>query len=259
MIAPAVLAYLIRYGWLDEVLRLDRDAVLAALARFKAFIGLDEDPHAVTESLETLVAQPRCGVSDVQEARDSAAKWNTRDLRMFCGVGGIGGFSAGEVTDICRKACQSWQDVCGLRFEMVDTQREANIFALPKPLPGPTLAWSYLPDARRNPPEQIEQRYDTTVNWRQQGAEYLQGVFAHELGHALGLSHSRRGNLMQPMAEAGLYLPQSGDVAEVVERYGQPRPKPEPPATPGTPSGEIVVATGVRIPAGRFTIVLRPE
>ena len=262
MNAPAVLSYLVRYGWLTHELLSKPEAVAQAVSRLKTFFGLDDpDPFAMTEGLETLVARPRCGNPDFQMARGSSAKWNVLDLKVHCGIGAIGGLSEQEVKDCLWRACESWQAVCGLRFDLVEKREAANIWTAPKSLPGPTLAWSYLPDASRNPPEQIEQRYDTTVKWQQQGAEYLQGVMAHELGHAIGLDHGRRGSLMQPFAEEGLFTPREGDIAEVVERYGKPRPKdPVPPTTnPGTPGGEIVVTTGVRIPAGRYTVVLRPE
>jgi hypothetical protein len=71
---------------------------------------------------------------------------------------------------------------------------------------------------------------------------------------------------MQPFAEQGLYLPQRGDIAEVVSRYGpstKPTPDPTPPDLPPTPKPPdatlIVVGSNVAVMAGRYDFILRPR
>jgi hypothetical protein len=51
----------------------------------------------------------------------------------------------------------------------------------------------------------------------------------HEIGHAIGLDHLSRGNIMQPTAAGDIVRPMAGDIEQAVLRYGQPGPKPPQP------------------------------
>ena len=71
----------------------------------------------------------------------------------------------------------------------------------------------------------------------------------HEFGHSLGIGHIQAGNLMAPYYSARIGTPQSGDIAEMVARYGAnvPTPPPTEPTTPTEPPTETESIL-VRIP-----------
>jgi hypothetical protein len=129
-------------------------------------------------------------------------------------------------------------EVCGIRHEYTDNARTAMIVMTAGRIDGPsgTLAWSELPCGS---PKQLGQKYDTSEQWviafdqvPQRGIDITR-VFAHELGHALGLSHGPSGNLLAPAYSPRVSRPQAWDIEQLQARYGPPvRPVPPPPPDP---------------------------
>lgn len=200
---------------------------------------------------QALLQEPRCGVAD--HVRGLEANWPTacrEDLTFAPLFARLAPLSPEQTMSAFRAACASWGKDVQLQITLAqDLGQNAHIWARAAPLRGSTLAWSYLP--QNSCAAHLEQRYNTAVNWSQ---TYLQGVGAHELGHAVGLQHSRDPRaLMYPTARREIYLPHAVDI-EAMLRLGYDRrttdPEPEPP-TPG-----VRVEGFIRINSWRYE--LRP-
>jgi hypothetical protein len=250
--AARLLPYLARYGYLfarpspsppiaplpiprpEEVPEAD---LWNAVWRFAHFAGLTDsagnlpDRPDIWDVIEAKASLPRCGMPDFSAAPGAGlCQWpRGHRVKVWQGIE-LPGVPAATVASCWASALASWEAVCGIEFEPVGSQSQANIWARASRIDGPgsTLAWSYLP-CGATAATQVEQRYDTGDSWGSYGATYLQEVMAHELGHALGLNHLPAGNLMQPYATGRLVIPQKGDIAEVLARYGEHAPKPDPP------------------------------
>lgn len=215
----------------------DEGVVVDASRAFLDFHGLHPKADPVTDVAEHLARDlPRCGLPDFEPMRAEArqCQWPHKDIRFWQDIR-LPGLTPAVVAECYRKAVESWEAACDIAPVLVADQARANIRAVAGKIdrPGAVLAWSHLP-CGVGPDAQMQQVYDTSESW---GPVLLQEVMAHEIGHALGLSHSRAGNLMQPYATGRIVVPQAGDIAEVVSRYGKPKPRPDPvpPTAPPVP------------------------
>lgn len=93
----------------------------------------------------------------------------------------------------------TWMAHAALTLDVLGPGQSAHIQADSEPIDGPmgTLAWSMLPQGRAGPQDVMRQRYDAREFWgpmgtpaSQRGIDFYR-VALHEVGHALGLTHSR--------------------------------------------------------------------
>lgn len=227
------LALLQKYGWLPqgesletlvgEVSGVKLDDLVA---EYQAFHGLEQSGLLTHETEHTLTHR-FCDVPDRAQAAGSHCKWPMLDV-TFAHRLSFSGLSSEQCDQAYRAACDSWNAVCGIRLKPGEWGR-ANIWAEAARIDGRsgTLAWSYLP-CNATQSSKMQQRYDTGESWT---ARMLQGVAAHEIGHALGLDHGPTGALMQPYWN-GILAPQGWDIAQVKSRYGNPSAPPSPPGDP---------------------------
>lgn len=144
-----------------------------------------------------------------------------------------------------RRGLRYWEDVIDVRFVILPHfTKEARIWITDAALPGSTLAWSFL--ANNSCGSSLEQRYDTLVDWNE---DYLTATIVHEVGHALGITHSDdRDDIMYPSITMNTIKPSAGDVRRAVaigyhKRISPlppipdpPTPEPEPPKPPKGPT-----------------------
>lgn len=181
-----------------------------------------------------LATPRRCGNADTAMELGRECKWPEKRVSWFVEPDVYKSF---EVWSIAfGPALKSWEDVCGIEFVEAEARSNANIYVTAGRIDvaGMTLAWSHLP-CGFSMQDQATQRYDTA----DRGGVYrvalsAQEVIAHEFGHAIGIPHLSRGNLMQPTAAGNIITPKRDDTTEGVARYGPPRgrPAPPPPTTP---------------------------
>ncbi|XP_066555675.1 collagenase 3 [Amia ocellicauda] len=222
------------------------------------FFGLTVTGGLDSETVEVM-KKPRCGVPDV--ARYSTfpgdLKWPRNSL-TYRVVNYTPDMSVSEVDDAIQRALQVWAKVTPLRFTRIYSgtadimisfgAREHGDFY---PFDGPdgTLAHAFAPA----PGIGGDAHFDDDETFTSGSRGYnLFLVAAHELGHALGLSHSKDpGALMYPIYSysdpRSFALPQD-DVRGIQSLYGpnpeddpkEPKPKP-PPTTPDACDANLVL------------------
>jgi len=232
----------------EEAIKLSMDHGLAhdAVRSYQEFFAVELDrasrifhhraliaDGAVGPATEWLVKQPRCGVpefSGTEEAnwpdscrREITVSWDFDQLAIDSGV----------IRQAWELALKSWEDVVDLKFSIQPVfSQQTRIWATDGPLPGSTLAWSEL--AQSNCAATLEQRYDTLVSWN---LTFLRSTICHEVGHALGCQHLRTQQSIMYPSITDVVVPQTADVAQMVQLGYRRREGPPPPPPPPPPNG----------------------
>lgn len=263
MLLQAQLAkVLISLGHMVKEGEITPESILQGIKSFQEFYGLkvDGDYGRVTERTLLTRLQLGCGCPDIMKAGTSLCKWPMNTVSYFV-ASTPNGISADDAKQAYRRAWDSWEKVCGLKAVEVTSAKLANVVMQTgrgqrAGFDGPmgVLAWSQLP-CGASKTTQLVQQYDLDEKWgisTSGGAILLENVACHEIGHAIGLDHIKANlgtALMNPIYSPNVPRPLPLDIAEVVERYGQPSPKtpdPTPTPTPTPPLKRIVI----QVPAG---------
>lgn len=191
--------------------------------------------------------QTICGVDDRLGSTGRMCKWNTTVVSWHVSFV-LPGISDLDVKGAFETAFSYWAEVCGIVPRYASTPSAVNIVAGSGGIDGPsgTLAWSEMPCGNA---QRLAQKYDDGEAWVIASNPPptkidLVRVACHEIGHAIGIPHIGSGNLMQPTYDRNIRMPQVGDRAEAVARYGvknNPKPDPgEPTAPPWSPCRGIL-------------------
>lgn len=148
-----------------------------------------------------------------------------------------------------------WARVAGIKPQYTPGNPSARIAIMARSIDGQmgVLAESELPCGNV---KQCRQWYDLE-RWgvfdgpTGDGDLDITRVVTHELGHALGMNHIGAGNLMAPTYSRSIWLPQAGDIAEMVARYGNPTTQDPAPGGGGLPVGENYI---LRFTGGKLSV-----
>lgn len=215
-----------------------------AIAEYQKFHGLNASGKVDARTERQLTNRFRCGLPDFElRAEAKACKWPMQRVTYYSNLD-LPGISADQAKQAFDVACRQWMAICGIVLVRVPSANKANIVSTDGEGRadgldgrGGTLAWSELP-CGAGPNSQYQQKFDRAEAWN-----YLMAVavICHELGHALGLSHLPKGNLMAPYYDPDTIQPQSGDIAEMVSRYGKPVATTNPPGAAVDVSGIVLI------------------
>ncbi|KAG8452971.1 hypothetical protein GDO86_004686 [Hymenochirus boettgeri] len=200
------------------------------LVAVQSFFGLPLTGELDNKTL-TLMKQPRCGVPDTLNYKitHKRLKWPS-DTITYRIVNYTPDLTPLEVDQAIRNAFNPWSDVTPLSFIQLHSGtadimvsfgagEHGDFFSFDGP--SGTLAHAFLPGQDIGGDVHFDEDETWTMDER---AHNLFTVAVHELGHALGLEHSRNPNdLMYPLYtyfnSDNFSLPDN-DVREIQEIYG---------------------------------------
>lgn len=208
---------------------------------FQTFHGLT--PTGELKEIGPKIALPRCACPDVMAASTTPCKWPGPNVTYHQSIA-LPTIAPEKVAALYQAAWNQWSGVCGLNPLLVgpDPRFRANVSARSGEgaadqfdAGGSILAWSQLPlgaDANT----ELLQVFNDLEPWTE--AMFL-AVACHEIGHAIGLSHSPGACLMNPYYDPTITAPTPADASAAQALYGPPRPKSLPlapaPANPPAP------------------------
>ncbi|XP_029458280.1 matrix metalloproteinase-20-like [Rhinatrema bivittatum] len=203
--------YLQQFYSMDGILphrrKRNTGAFQSRIRKLQDFFGLNVTGSLNPETL-ALMKEPRCGVPDVKNyefyANKSKWMWNTITYRLLNYTSKL---TPRQVDDAIQMSVKVWSDVTPLNFVKTDSA-DADIvitFATKDhgdffPFDGPRgiLGHAYEPGEGIGGDVHLDEEEFWTMGYVKKGYD-LFNVAAHELGHALGLGHSRDPNaLMYP-------------------------------------------------------------
>ena len=242
-----LVSYLVQFGYLNPDTVDDAKTVLDAIKILQDLIGLRPTGEPSSDFVTILTQKPRCGCPDrlLGEAR-GVNSWGLDEL-TYASLSYVDGLLPSTQDELLEEAFNSWAKVCNLRFKMVrGTTFNPNLKIYKgrgsqDGFDGPfgTLAYAYLP-SRPKYTGSLVMKFDNDETWlaastRERGILYL-NVAAHEIGHLLGLDHSReRGALMAPYYDPNVEKPQKhDDIPRIQSLYGPPIAFPPDPVPPSS-------------------------
>jgi hypothetical protein len=236
--------YLEAFGYLQQA----HDDFQEAVRLFQVQFGdvLKADGVLGPKTLRAM-ATPRCGLADhMEEEANVLRRWPARDWTKqpltFRIAKYVEGIDQAEQRRVLVGAWEAWEKVCNIGLALVNSDTADITISAGRgradsfDSAGGTLAWAQLPDGRSGSP--LIMKFDLDENWVASSAKrgtLLFNVACHEYGHLLGCNHLSDNNLMAPFYSPAIAVPQAGDIAEMVKRYGKPiqRPEGQPPSDAG--------------------------
>lgn len=205
-----------------------------SVEEMQEFYGLAVDGAAGPQTRGAMNL-PRCGVKDLRLAADCKWKGKTH-LTYWCGPGfnlfkrSLGKPGRRPSRRIIDAGFQTWTRVSPFTFERRSDPKEVDIWIgggkgprYDFDGPGNVLAWAYMPCGKF---DFLETRFDVQERWTHKADAdstwvYALSVWLHELGHLLGLDHSRNADdIMAAYYNPDVKKLQPGDIQRIQRLYG---------------------------------------
>ncbi|XP_041851829.1 collagenase 3 [Melanotaenia boesemani] len=209
------------------------DAFQTKLKEMQKFFKLEVTGNLDKNTLD-LMTQARCGVPDIGEYNHFPRhlKWQNNNV-TFRILNYTPDLQRADVDRAIRKALNVWADVTPLTFKKLYSGTADIMISFGSkehgdynPFDGPDglLAHAYPPGQGIGG----DTHFDEDEHWTKDSSAYnLFIVAAHELGHALGMSHSSdAGALMYPVYSYTTGYPLSEDDIEGIQALYGPNPNP---------------------------------
>jgi hypothetical protein len=199
-----------------------------------------------------------CGVTEQEYAINGSTYQWPRGSVLTWGIGfsRLGGLSDMDCKDAVEAALKEISGCCDVSHKYIKNFAAANIRLGNELMDGKSgvLADMQIPVGNVSVDgTSLRGRFDDSENWvlaenPAPGTIDFYRVALHELEHAHGLGH-RPASIQEPALIAPVYSPvmrslQPADKAELVRRYGPPKPVAEPPPTTPVPGSKPVKYTG---------------
>lgn len=242
-VATFTLSYLEEFGYfphsISEWASIETADIASAVAGFQSMFGLDGTGTLTIPTVRAMESQ-RCGCPDVVRARhadyirvrDTAAeqlpKW-TKDGLTYMVTEYLPGLVPDLVDQQLQLAFDAWATFGNISIRQVKDGTADIVISRGKGPqsnfdgPGGTLAWACRPVGDD---KQLNLKFDEDETWvmsAQERGVLLANVACHEIGHVLGLDHSRVPSaLMAPYYNPNIGTPQENDdVTRFQRRYGK--------------------------------------
>lgn len=260
--------YLYRYGYINFD-NIDIESVKRAVKIFQEVAELVID-GVIGPKTWMATKWPRCGCPDhklvalEEQLEKLEGKWGRKSLVFYIDKRDSD-LPASTWDSIIAQAFDQWAKVANLRFDVTTSRAKANfIMSVGRGRidgfdgSGGTLAWAQLPPTNAYE-GQLLCKFDQGETWVKDLSSrgiLLLNVACHEIGHLLGLDHSRDSNdLMAPFYKPGISKPQVGDINRIQRLYGKPTDSPTPIPTPQPPE-EVPAPSGLSANVDGYNVKL---
>lgn len=206
----------------------------AGIENAQRFAGIPVTGDLDALTVNVLARTPRCGCTDAQPVSGRLDRWKPGLVVTYCVAGypTESGLSKEQVLNVVKRCCDAWSAVCGIKFQRVTDPGEAHIVmnkgrGQSAGFDGPSgiLAWCEIPQGNAFQ-GQLQLRWDLEELWVDDATAngiQLMNVTCHELGHGIGHYHNNvQAQLLNPIYNARIGVPQSYDIQEAQSRYGKP-------------------------------------
>ena len=209
--------YLHTFGYLKEtdgnssLTTLKEDEVKDGVRLFKEYWNIRD--AATDEEIMEAMKRPRCGITDdVWEYKSTPQMWSKDTLKWYFHL------ALSDMLGTINKGFQEWSKVTNITFVRTYDKHDADILIRNSPnfhtflrnenetceykLGGTVLGHAYFPTADQTPKEihlSKHLRWYNGLGDIPENHYSLYWILMHEVGHALGLTHSSSGNIMLPV------------------------------------------------------------
>lgn len=173
---------------------------------------------------------PRCGNAFRRNAQPSSVKLQTNRPKVFFQDFIKTDFTQDTFVTAVLTGMNYWSVVCDILFQRTSKIEEANIVVKTELIDGPgeTLAYAYFPSGNRL---QLPLVFGEEEAWNKPWGISLESTACHEGGHNMGVDHDPTSQgVMAAFYNPKILVPTSSwELKQVVDRYGNPLPKPSDP------------------------------